>query len=198
MVRLRLCRGRVTPAESPRLWIVKFSSRKRPKRLKPGRRLRYRARIEILGRWTTAGCLVSPLLSSFPSMSSEEKDKPSPSPNRPLSWLKPKQSEKDTASITSNGDPTTVNIDVAKPAEDDLEPVSFFGLFKCVLISVPFPPAFLTPPLLKILHSYRGLTQCLYYYYRSSCWRLPGLYLRLFFFSFICHIHQFSTDGCFR
>ncbi|KAI0284634.1 P-loop containing nucleoside triphosphate hydrolase protein [Russula aff. rugulosa BPL654] len=63
-------------------------------------------------------------------MSSEEKDKPSPSPNRPLSWLKPKQSENhDSASITS-GDPTTIDVNAVKPVGDDANPVSFFGLFR--------------------------------------------------------------------
>jgi hypothetical protein len=69
-------------------------------------------------------------------MSSEEKDKPSPSPNRPLSWLKPKQSgQHDSPSITS-GDQTAIDVKDAKPAGDDLDPVSFFGLFKSVFISV--------------------------------------------------------------
>jgi hypothetical protein len=71
-------------------------------------------------------------------MSSEEKDKPSPSPNRPLSWLKPKQSEKhDSTSITS-GDPTTIDVNAVKPVGDDPIPVSFFGLFRSVFISVLF------------------------------------------------------------
>lgn len=79
-------------------------------------------------------------------MSSEEKDKPSPSPNRPLSWLKPKQSEKhDSTSITS-GDPTTIDVDAVKPVEDDANPVSFFGLFKSVFISVLFIYTFYTVP----------------------------------------------------
>ena len=79
-------------------------------------------------------------------MSSEEKDKPSPSPNRPLSWLKPKQSEKhDSTSITS-GDPTTIDVDAVKPVEDDANPVSFFGLFRLVFISVPFHLRFLHRP----------------------------------------------------
>jgi hypothetical protein len=86
-------------------------------------------------------------------MSSEEKEKPPPSPNRPLSWFKPKQSEKqDSASITSSGDPTTIEVKVAKPVADDPNPVSFFGLFRSVFISVPFhlrffytvPPRFST------------------------------------------------------
>jgi hypothetical protein len=58
---------------------------------------------------------------TFPSMSSEEKDNHSPSLNRPLSCLKPKQSEKqDSACITSTSDPiTTIDVKVAKPVEDD-------------------------------------------------------------------------------
>jgi ATP-binding cassette subfamily B (MDR/TAP) protein 1 len=60
-------------------------------------------------------------------MSSEEKEKPAPSPN----WLKPTQEEKqDSPSITSTGDPTTVEVKVSKPVSDDPNPVSFFGLFK--------------------------------------------------------------------
>lgn len=82
-------------------------------------------------------------------MSSEEKEKPSPSPN----WLKPKQEEKqDSPSITSTGDPTTIEVKVSKPVADDPNPVSFFGLFKSVFISLPFHLRFLhRPP--QILHS---------------------------------------------
>lgn len=85
-------------------------------------------------------------------MSSEEKEKPSPSPppspNRPLTWFKPKQSEKqDSSSITSNGDPTTIDVKVSKPVgDDDPKPVSFFGLFRSVFISVLFHLRFLHRP----------------------------------------------------
>ena len=69
-------------------------------------------------------------------MSSEEKEKPSPSPN----LLMPEQSEKqDSPSITSTGNPSAIEVkEVSKPVTDDLEPVSFFGLFKSVFISAPF------------------------------------------------------------
>ena len=80
---------------------------------------------------------MSILPSSFSGMSSEEKDKLSPSPNKPLTWLKPKQSEKqESTSITATGDPTTIDVKVAKPVgnHDDPNPVSFFGLFRYVLI----------------------------------------------------------------
>ena len=138
-----VCRGLESPAESPQpVFSLRHSPVQTnfrcvsgpsgPKRRPP----RLRARIEILGSYPTAGCVLSLLHSPFPSMSSEEKDKPSPSPNRPLSWLKPKQ---DIASITSTGDPTAINVNVAKAAEDDLKPISFFGLFRSVFISVFVP-----------------------------------------------------------
>ena len=74
-------------------------------------------------------------------MSSDEKEKPSPSPN----WLKPKQPEKqDSPSVTSAGDQTAVEVKVPKPVADDLKPVSFFGLFKFVFISVPSHLRFFT------------------------------------------------------
>ena len=85
---------------------------------------------------------------TFPSMSSEEMDNHSPSLNRSLSCLKPKQSEKhDSACITSTSDPiTTIDVKVAKPVEDDPNPVSFSGLFRSVFISVPFHLRFLHRP----------------------------------------------------
>ena len=77
-------------------------------------------------------------------MSSEEKEKPSPSPN----LLMPEQSEKqDSPSITSTGNPSAIEVkEVSKPVTDDLEPVSFFGLFKSVFISVLFIYTFYTVP----------------------------------------------------
>lgn len=60
-------------------------------------------------------------------MSSDEKEKPSPS----SSSLKPKQSEgRDSPSITSAGDPPSIEVKVSKPVAEDLPPVSFFGLFR--------------------------------------------------------------------
>jgi hypothetical protein len=76
-------------------------------------------------------------------MSSEEKEKPSPSPN----WPKPEQSEKqDSPSITSTSDPSAIEVKVSKPVADDPKPVSFFGLFRSVVISVPSHLRFYTVP----------------------------------------------------
>lgn len=77
-------------------------------------------------------------------MSSNEKEKPSPSPNT-HSWFKPK--EPDSASITSTGDPKSIDVKVVKVAEDDPKPVSFSTLFRFVSLPVsiyvfdtPSPP----------------------------------------------------------
>ena len=77
-------------------------------------------------------------------MSAEvENEKSPPSPGR-LSWLKPKQSEKrDSASFVSAGAPASVDVRVAAPAEENLQPISFFGLFRSVHLR-PFLHAFFT------------------------------------------------------
>lgn len=66
-------------------------------------------------------------------MSSNEKEKPFPSPNT-LSWFKPK--EPDSASIISTGDHKSIDAKVVKVVDDDPKPVSFFTLFKFVSLSV--------------------------------------------------------------
>lgn len=67
-----------------------------------------------------------------------ENEKPPPSPNGRLSWLKPKQSDKrDSASYISSGD-APLDVRAVAPVEDDLKPVSFFGLFRFVSAPTPF------------------------------------------------------------
>lgn len=111
-------------------------------------------------------------------MSSDEQEKPSSSPNRPISSFKSKQPEKqDSPSITSTGDPTAIEVKDAKPAVDDLKPVSLFGLFRSVFISLPFHLLLFLHRAAQVLHSQGGLGQCIYSYCRSSRWRLPGLFM---------------------
>lgn len=73
-----------------------------------------------------------------------EKSPPSLNTNGRLSWLKPKQSEKrDSASFVSAGAPASVDVRVAAPVEESLQPISFFGLFRYVHLR-PFSHAFFT------------------------------------------------------
>ena len=67
-------------------------------------------------------------------------EKASPPRNRPLSWLKPKQSDKlDSASSASAEKSTSPDLRIAAPVEDDSKPVSFFSLFRSVIASFHTP-----------------------------------------------------------
>ena len=128
-------------------------------------------------------------------MSSEEKEKPSPSQN----GLKPEQSEKrDSTSITSTGDPT-IDVNVSKPVADDLKPVSLFGLFKSVFITVPFHLPFFTPSSPRYSTRAEVTLNVLTLIAAVAAGASQVCFLgHFFFFCFICHIHHFPTDGCFR
>jgi ATP-binding cassette subfamily B (MDR/TAP) protein 1 len=120
-------------------------------------------------------------------MSSDEKEKPSPSPN----WLKPKQPEKqESPSVTSAGDQTAVEVKVPKPVADDLKPVSLFGLFKSVLIIVPFHRRFFKPS------SPRFSTRTEITINALSI--ITAVAAGASQVCFICHIRHVPTNGCFR
>ena len=140
-------------------------------------------------------CFPSPPHSFFPSMSTEasnENEKsPSPSPNGRFSWLKPKQSEKrDSASFVSNGEPVSVEVRVAAPVEENLKPVSFFGLFRSVC-PCRFSPAFFT--LAQVFHSHGDHRQQPCSCCRSSRRRRSGLCLTVF----LSPMLPFPTNGYF-
>lgn len=62
-------------------------------------------------------------------------EKASPPRSRPLSWLKPKASDKpDSASSASAEKPTSPDLRIAAEAEGDSKPVSFFTLFRSVIV----------------------------------------------------------------
>jgi len=75
-------------------------------------------------------------------MSTEaSNEKASPTPSGPLSWLKPKASDKlDSASSASRDNSASSDLRIATPDKDDPKPISFFRLFRSVLVS--FHPVF--------------------------------------------------------
>jgi hypothetical protein len=74
---------------------------------------------------------------------SNEIEKASRPPSGRLSWLKPKLPDKlDSASTTSGEKPPSdpgPALRVAAPVEEDPKPVSFFTLFRSVLVSLHVP-----------------------------------------------------------
>ena len=70
-------------------------------------------------------------------MSTEaSNEKASPTPSGPLSWLKPKASDKlDSASSASRDNSASSDLRIATPDKDDPKPISFFRLFRSVLVS---------------------------------------------------------------
>ena len=55
----------------------------------------------------------------------------------PISWLRPKprpSDELDSAPSASSEKSTSLDLRIARPAENDLKPVSFLGLFRSAVI----------------------------------------------------------------
>jgi hypothetical protein len=126
------------------------------------------------------------------SGSPEEKDKPFPFPNRPLSWLKLKRSENQDS--TSTRDPTQAIIDVkvGKSVADGPNPVSFFVLFRSVSISVPYR--------LRFLHRYSPRFSTCTEVILNALGLIAAVAAgaaQVCFLDVFCYVHHFPTDGCF-
>lgn len=144
--------------------------------------------------WNTAttspSCLTPTVRFSFPApsrcvafiMSTEaSNEKGSPPRCLPLSWLKPKPSDKpDSTSSAPAEKSTSPDLRIAAPVEDDPKPVSFFTLFRSVIASFHPPIGNLDIVSPQVLYSHRDYPQCPCFVRCSSCGCRPGVCLNDF------------------